>query len=219
MKATMQIRLDRLKAARLFASDKETRYDLNGVLFEMKGDTLFFVATDGHRLIKFEMKEGRDFDFEEGTRIEAARFIIPMQLIDAVKLGKATPWARLKVEGTETLYRPVDLILSHEVQSCNMKSIDGTFPDWERVIPNKDTHAETMKRERGKMKASELVDQPTTFSVGFNPKLVGEFAKVNTLLGLKGAGIKIEILDDKAPAFVTTGDKSPYLAVLMPMRV
>jgi len=218
MKATIQIKIANLKATNVFASKEETRYYLNGVLFEMKGSELNFVATDGHRLIKFSQKEGKDFDFAEGTREETLKFIIPAQLIEKVKIGKTLCWAHLTVEGTETLDRPPELTLVYDGASYSMRAIDGTFHDYERVIPDKETHTQRVEKERDDMTKSELVNQPSTFSCGFNPALLGDFAKVNKIIGRGGAGVKIEMLDDKAPAFVTLGDGSPYLAVLMPMR-
>ena len=115
-----------LRWASAFVSTEETRYYLNGICLDSReGGKLRFVATDGHRLI----------DYKTAAKApkckEHSNYILPRVAIGTIRalLKKggnreiALQFAGLKVQ--------IDLgdriVLS--------KTIDGTFPDWTRVIP------------------------------------------------------------------------------------
>jgi len=72
--------------------------------------------------------------------------------------------------------------------------IDGTFPDWRRIIP---------KETDGK-------------PAQFNPAYVGDFAKVTKALG---QGQTAFAYNGDGPALVTFGDDIDGFGVLMPMRI
>jgi len=103
----------------------DVRYYLNGVLFDcdQKGD-INLVATDGHRLLLNKIGGG------EGS----SRRIVSRRLID------------IAVKST-TNYKDDVLIIVGDIESSisigetffHMKNIHGTYPDYMRVIPNRET--------------------------------------------------------------------------------
>lgn len=128
-----------LDIAALFApvafaiSTEETRYYLNGVFF--KGGQSVAVATDGHRLARHTGPELPEF---HGV-------IVPRKTVGLLPKGK------VQVAVSQQKIR----IVSDDVRLTS-KLIDGTFPDYERVIPKNNEHVVTVDRD-ALMKASDRV--------------------------------------------------------------
>jgi DNA polymerase-3 subunit beta len=108
----------------LFAASREhTRYYLNGILLHDEGDQMILVATDGHRLARRQIASA-PFSVDR-------RCIVPVTSIPAITrlLARATT-ERVKLRRSNTLF---------EVNASGFvlttKLIDGTFPDYVRVIP------------------------------------------------------------------------------------
>lgn len=104
-----------------FASTEETRYYLNGVAFEVKDDMLKAVATDGHRFGHRETSAPGAPDMH--PRI-LPRFV-------AKTLARFTKGREAEVTFDETRAR----IVLPGCVTVTAKLIDGTFPDWRRVVP------------------------------------------------------------------------------------
>ncbi|WP_192252009.1 DNA polymerase III subunit beta [Mesorhizobium silamurunense] len=119
--------LHRLFASVQFAiSTEETRYYLNGIFFHAKaGDkpTLRAVATDGHRLAKMEIPLPAGADGMPGV-------IIPRKTVaEIVRLSQGvSDNVTLEVSDTKIRFTAGKTVIVS-------KLIDGTFPDYERVIP------------------------------------------------------------------------------------
>ena len=114
-----------LKAATLVAinkyaaSSEEVRYYLNGVCLDIANGSGVMVATDGHRLLASS--------FETGAA--DGKFIIPRPLISKLKISRrSNTHVDVKIDGDR-----VTLDFDGETFGGNL--IDGTFPDWRRVIP------------------------------------------------------------------------------------
>ena len=109
-------------------SKEETRYYLNGVCLEVVDGLLVAVATDGHRLATREHRLVNP-PTNQGSAI------VPRKAV-AVALG----YSGLG-EATLSLHRSADgeRVAFAEVVADGMrlrcKLIDGTFPDWRRVVP------------------------------------------------------------------------------------
>ena len=189
----VQIEIGKLKAARIFASKEETRYYLCGVYFEMKGSLVNLVATDGHRLIRIPTFLENPEQFED---MKDVKFIIPNALIDRIKTVRGLTHCDISI---------CDKIITINYDHADFKAeeIDGTFPAYERVIPK------IPKKHVG------------TTEIGFNPKYLADFAKVNEALGHRSAGVRMTLITDSDPAIITMGggNRDLYLGVLMPMRV
>ncbi|EJF74485.1 DNA polymerase III subunit beta [Bartonella alsatica] len=108
-------------------STEETRYYLNGIYFHVINDgvlKLRLVATDGHRLAQVEMEAPSGIDDMPGV-------IIPRKAVGELqKLLSEEIDDDVCVELSETKIR-----FSIGSVVFTSKLIDGTFPDYQRVIP------------------------------------------------------------------------------------
>lgn len=132
--AEFEIDLAALFAPVSFAiSTEETRYYLNGVFF--KGGKSEAVATDGHRL-------GRHF----GPELPAFEgVIVPRKTVGLLPKGKV-----------QVAVSPHKIRIVSDDVRITSKLIDGTFPDYERVIPKSNERVVTVDRD-ALMKASDRV--------------------------------------------------------------
>lgn len=118
-----------LERTRHAISSEETRYYLNGVMMHSVaiGDkpALRAVATDGHRLARAD--ETATFS---GDAAAFAQYIIPRKAINEMKKLVDKP------EGNVTLnFSATAMSLTTGNVTLKTKLIDGTFPDYDRVIP------------------------------------------------------------------------------------
>ncbi|WP_455480836.1 DNA polymerase III subunit beta [Bartonella sp. B12(2025)] len=108
-------------------STEETRYYLNGIYFHVINDgvlKLRLVATDGHRLAQVDMEAPSGIDGMPGV-------IIPRKAVGELqKLLSEENDGDVCVEISETKIR-----FSVGSVVFTSKLIDGTFPDYKRVIP------------------------------------------------------------------------------------
>ena len=188
-----------LKAAALAISKDETRYYLNGVCLEFCGEHAVFVATDGHRLAAFKVPGPNP-----ETPPPVSAIIIPRDIIEKIKISAKAgdaPLAELepatggewiiRFDGTAVLFRP----------------LDGTFPNWRRVLPSDDS------KERG-------------IGGHFNTAYLESFSEMRRVaLNLKksGTAAHAQVMHNgrENPAFVWLMDETPELhgfGVIMPMR-
>ena len=173
----MLIPTDLLKAALVCASSEETRYYLRGVHLATSGH---MVTTDGHRMFVARLAERPTADV-----------IVPY---DAVQ-------AALKMAGGRVKDIEIEL-LSNRIGQIQYTPVDGTFPDWRRVVPT------------GLEKPSDKPDDAPG-RVHFNLSYVGDFAKMGKLLG--GTSM-LHPVSASHPALVTFGERADCFGVLMPMR-
>ncbi|WP_430250591.1 DNA polymerase III subunit beta [Neorhizobium sp. DAR64860/K0K1] len=125
MKATdLKMLIDRTQFA---ISNEETRYYLNGIFFhtiEAGGDLkLRAVATDGHRLARADLKAPSGSEGMPGI-------IVPRKTVGELQKLVDDPEAFVTVEVSDAKIR-----LSIGGIVMTSKLIDGTFPDYQRVIP------------------------------------------------------------------------------------
>lgn len=123
----MEIPTAHLKAALLFAAKKDVRNYLNGVLIEWDDDTVFVVATDGHRL--FAGRHGIDKPVEPGS------VIVPYDDVKRALTGYKTGYIEFTPNDS------VGVRLQHGLQTATLGSVSfqplyGTYPDWKFVVPS-----------------------------------------------------------------------------------
>lgn len=106
-------------------STEETRYYLNGIYIHRAPDALRMVATDGHRLYRQDLAAPEGSDDMPGVIVPRKTVAVLYKLLK----GKACPES-VGVELTTTGIR-----FTWGDVTLQSKLIDGTFPDYQRVIP------------------------------------------------------------------------------------
>jgi DNA polymerase-3 subunit beta len=108
-------------------STEETRYYLNGIFLHtvpVAGDLKFrAVATDGHRLAQAEIVAPHGSEGMPGV-------IVPRKTVGEIQKLVEDPEAKVTVELSDSKIR-----LTFGAVVLTSKLIDGTFPDYGRVIP------------------------------------------------------------------------------------
>ena len=137
---------------RFAISTEETRYYLNGVYMHATkgedGPVLRAVATDGHRLARV------DAPLPEGAA-DMPGVIVPRKTVDQVRKLLSDDEASIEVSVSETKIR----FATPEI-TLTSKVIDGTFPDYARVIPT----GNTRKLEVDAADFARAVDRVATVS-------------------------------------------------------
>ncbi|MCI5044758.1 MAG: DNA polymerase III subunit beta, partial [Aquisalinus sp.] len=136
---------------RFAMSQEETRYYLNGVYFHAvtEGDrALRAVATDGHRLARL------DSPLPDGAE-NIPGVIIPRKAVLELRRLLDDAGEQMQVSVSESKVR-----FTFDAVTLTSKLIDGTFPDYQRVIPSGNDR--TLKVETADF--SKAVDRVSTVS-------------------------------------------------------
>jgi DNA polymerase III subunit beta len=229
---------------RFAISTEETRFYLNGIFVhaakEEKKSTLRAVATDGHRLARYEQ------DLPESAA-DMPGVIIPRKTVGEILhlLDDAAGDVEIALSDTKISFDFGDVALTS-------KLIDGTFPDYQRVIPVgndkvlvMDTKefglavdrvstiaadkTRTVKLTAGADKVTLSVINPesgtateelaATYSavpldIGFNARYLLDITSQ-----IEGKQIRFLLSDSSSPTIIEDIDDTRTLYVLMPMRV
>ncbi len=171
--ATLAQLIDRTRFA---ISTEETRYYLNGIFIHVTDDELRAAATDGHRLARFTIKRP---DGAEGM----PDVIVPRKCVAELrKLLEESLDANVLVDLSASKIR---FTLGGESGVVlTSKLIDGTFPDYSRVIPT------------GNDKLLKL--DPRSFWEGVD--------RVATIATEKTRAVKMALENDKVTLSVTSPD-------------
>lgn len=108
-------------------SSEETRYYLNGVLMQRVDGRATFTSTDGHRLSHYKANEADEFP----------DVIIPSSAVKQFSGALVDGEAIVEVSATKIRLTHGDVVIVSKV-------IDGTYPDWTRVVPKSHTNKITM---------------------------------------------------------------------------
>ena len=161
---------------RFAISTEETRYYLNGIFFhavDVGGAPLLrAVATDGHRLARVEIPAPRGAAGMPGV-------IAPRKAVNEVQklLEDMTQEVVIEISTTKARFQFGDVILT-------TKLIDGTFPDYSRVIPSHNDKRLVVEKEP----FAKAVD------------------RVSTISSERGRAIKLAIADNKMTLSVNNPD-------------
>jgi DNA polymerase-3 subunit beta len=226
------------------ASVDETRYNLNGVYFEVLRESgkIRMVATDGHRLALVDRGIGSE---AEGI---ASEVIIPRKgLAELKRLVDEDDADQVQIgfEGTSGLARKNSVTLL-------MRLIEGKFPNYQQVIPANVEHQVTLASEsliravrrvallsveRSHAVKLELTSGMLRLSsnnhdlgqaqeeldvdysgdqliIGFNAKYLQD-----SLVAFGAKEIQLCLHDASSPVIVRPTDDADSLAVVMPMRL
>lgn len=127
----MLININLLKAVNLAASDEMTRYYLNGVNIQTTPAGIVLCATDGKRMIVARQKYADGVDAPDGVFREAPalNIIVPRDLIAKIKT------TRKSSDYADVLFADGKVTITLDGVSVSSGVIDGTFPDYKRVVP------------------------------------------------------------------------------------
>lgn len=118
----------------IFASgNDDLRPVMSGVFFQLSSSGLTFVATDAHKLVKYERTDL--------TAPETAEFIMPkkpLNLLKAVLLGSE---AEVKID-----YNSSNVQFSFDDTVLICRLIDGKYPNYEAVIPKENPNVMSINR-------------------------------------------------------------------------
>ena len=229
---------------RFAISTEETRYYLNGIY--VHGTThdnvavLRAVATDGHRLARFEMPLPEGADGLTGV-------IIPRKTVNELRKLIEETEGSIEIALSDTKIR-----FAFDSTVLTSKLIDGTFPDYERVIPSGNDkvmevdrksfsdavdRVSTISTEKSRAVKLSLGDDILTLSatspdsgsateevevsygggameIGFNSRYLLDIAQQ-----IEGDSAEFLLADAASPTIVRDIADSSALYVLMPMRV
>ena len=235
---------DVIDRTRFAISTEETRYYLNGIYLHAaegeNGQVLRAVATDGHRLARFQMP------LPTGAA-DMPPAIIPRKTVTEVRklIDETSDPVTLSLSDTRIEF-------AFDATVLTSKLIDGTFPDYQRVIPSgNDKTMEVRCKD-----FAEAVDRVSTISseksravklavhsgnltlsanspengtaveeleidyggqdieIGFNSRYLLDIAHQ-----IEGDGAQFVMADASSPTIVRDAADGNALYVLMPMRV
>lgn len=226
------------------ASLDETRYNLNGVYFEVVPDTgrIRMVATDGHRLALVERTAGSDVSgLASGVIVPRKGLAELKRLVDEEDADEI----EIGFEGNSGLVKKGDVTLV-------MRLIEGEFPNYKQVIPKQSDHHLTLSADglvralrrvallsaehsravkidlsEGKLQlssrtpdlgeAQEELDVDyagPSVSIGFNARYL-----LDCLTALGAKEVRLGLRDGGSPVEVRPTDDLESVAVVMPMRL
>lgn len=175
-------------------STEETRYYLNGVYLHKDGDNLVAVATDGHRLARATAAAcAPDF----------APVIVPRKLVGILPKGDVS--VCLSANMIQLVAQ--DLVITS-------KLIDGTFPDYKRVIPANNHNMLTVNRQvfRDAVSRVAAVDGSSSRGVRLNVTTDGVSL---AMASANGGSANDEIDAELNGENVEIGFNSKYLAEIL----
>lgn len=232
--------IDRTKFA---MSTEETRYYLNGIYIhaaENEGvKVLRAVATDGHRLARFEMPLPSGAENMPGV-------ILPRKAVAELRKLVEEAGDSIQIGLSESKIR---FNFDHIVLTS--KLIDGTFPDYQRVIPqgndkivevNPKAFSYAIDRvstiSDGKSRAIKITFEGKTMTLSANSPEAGSATEDLEINGndnmeigfnarylmditsqIEGDGCRLTLADSASPTIIQDTSDASSLYVLMPLRV
>lgn len=221
----------------LFAvCNDETRFHLNGVLFESVGSTARMVSTDGHRLSRVDRRLN-------GPRLTIGVIVPKKGVLEIKKL----------IDGAETVklgIRTPFLFIAVDDMTLAVKLIDAQYPPYTQVIPTSHKSSAVVDRAQfiGSLKRAhvisgdvrsiklsfdkgaititsvdpdsgdvtedldaEYVGRPIT--VGFNPRYI-----LDILSQTQAEQVSVELCSELDPVIVRPLAGDDFVGVIMPMR-
>ena len=226
------------------ASTDETRYNLNGVYFQVleEDGKLRMVSTDGHRLAMVDRL------VSEGGKGLASGVILPRKALGELKRlvdEEDADEIELGFEGTHALVGRGDVTLV-------MRLIDGEFPNYAQVLPKAPTRKLTLSAEaltqvvrrvaliaaeRSRAIRFEVADSKITVSsnnpdlgeateeldvdysgdtveIGFNARYL-----LDALNAFRTKEVELAFDDELSPVVLRPTEDAETTAVVMPMRL
>ncbi len=228
---------------RFAMSTEETRYYLNGIYLHAADkdgvQVLRAVATDGHRLARFEMP------LPEGAA-DMPGIILPRKAVAEIRKLVEEAGDSIKIELSESKIR-----FSFDHIVLTSKLIDGTFPDYQRVIPqgndkivevNPKAFSSAIDRvstiSDGKSRAVKITFEGKNMTLSANSPESGSATEDLEINGndnmeigfnarylmditsqIEGDGCRLTLADSASPTIIEDTADGASLYVIMPLRV
>jgi len=226
----------------LFAAAKETsRYAINGVLWEIKGKKLNFVATDGRRLARSRV----GFTSTVAEKIAERKIIVPAKTMSLMNKLATHDKGNIEVR-----YVDNQILSSYSNTVISSSLVEGKFPNYEEIIPkdynNKlvlptDAVLSAVKRsalltseesrgiklsiskdkmvfssrapETGSAQVTVPIDYSgTPIDIGFNPQFL-----IDALRVIQNDDFELQLGQSDTPGLIKSG--ADFLYVLMPISL
>lgn len=223
-------------------AQQDVRYYLNGMLLELKPDTLRVVATDGHRLAMCTRPINIGI---EGDAVKQA--ILPRKgVIELARLLNEPDKSVEIILGNNHIRAKTDAFI------FTSKLVDGKFPDYQRVLPNggdKEVYGNREALKQAFARASILSNEKyrgvrfalssglltitannpeqeeaeekvvvdyigDEIEVGFNVSYLQDVTNV-----IDSENIKITLADNNSSALIEEPENTDSVYVVMPMRL
>jgi DNA polymerase-3 subunit beta len=139
----------------LFATgNDELRPVMSGVLFELSEENLTFVSTDAHKLVRYRRLDAK--------ANKASSFIMPKKPLTLLKGILAGNTADVKIE-----YNAMNAYFEFNSIQLICRLIDGTYPNYEAVIPKENNNVLTIDRKSilASVKRVSIFSNKTTHQV------------------------------------------------------
>lgn len=132
----------------------ELRPVMGGIFFEFSNDSLRFVATDAHKLVRYTRNDAK--------ADKAASFIVPKKPLNLLKGLLASTSAEVEMEYNES---NASFAFDDTFVVCRL--IDGKYPNYEAVIPTDNPNKLTVSREAfmGSIRRASIFANKTTHQV------------------------------------------------------
>lgn len=221
-------------------AQQDVRYYLNGMLMEIKNQSVRTVSTDGHRLATCVVSAQENV-------LSPIQIIVPRKGILEISKLVSDPNDQVVLDISENHIRVTvgDYVFTS-------KLVDGKFPDYERVIPKNGTRVLLGNRQALKQvfhrtailsnekyrRVRLLIEGNTLQVIANNPEQEQAEESVgveyqsdpmevsfnvgylqDVLSVLDSQEVRVTLSDALSPALVEAGDTSEALYVVMPMRV
>lgn len=221
-------------------STDETRYNINGFLFEKEDTTIRMVATDGHRLAYIEKKDiGVAADQKEGVLLPRKGVLEMRKLLE--EDGEFT----LGITQKNAVMKRGDTLIS-------VRLLEGEFPDYKKVIPRENDREvsadrlgllSSLKRvsilstdkikgvkfsfSKSKLTVSssspDLGEATEEMDIGYNDEDIDIAFNaryfIDMLESVTDEKVRIFLKDSLSPGIVRPAGSDSYTYIIMPMRL
>ena len=183
-------------------SNDETRYNLNGAFLESVGEGIFrMVATDGHRLSMLDAglsDNPSEVEFEKGVSIPRKGLMEIKRLLESEEGS-----CRMGLDGN-------NLIFKINSVSVVMRLLDGQFPEYRHVVPDKQKIKLSVDRKQLMDSLRRISILSSDRTLGVKMVIDGDRLVITTSNPDLGEA-KEDIVIDKTDFKITVGFNARYM--------
>lgn len=200
-----------LKAAAMACIQKQDRFPqlraMHCVSLDISPQGVIAVATDGHTLIAMKAGEGV-------TDVKPITVLIPFEIIDRLKLSKATNDCTITLNGLITTWglKKATGTLSHDGSRVTFAGEDESFPYWRKIFKNYFPQGCTSHKDVGHFNPANISKMQQAYSLFLTKKDKLRFVQI-VHNGQNAARVVFDGVDGEGLIMPIRGDNSfPPLA-------